>query len=372
MLKTLLTTAALTVTLTVTGLSGALAADLSTMSWDEIVAQAKEEGELTWFVWYFQDDFRAQVQAFEAAYGIKVTIPEGTYGGNLDKLLAERNRDTGDIDVMSHGWNALFEMDMKGTYVDLSALTAKDAGKSSEINGLDSEGYALAYWGNQSGIAYDPAKVAVADLPQSVADFQAYWAAQPNQFGFNYENGGSGPSFYQNVLRNLSEVDFADGTSGADKLAGLTEGVAVFNGAAAQYLITAGNTDSLTRLSDGELAMVPAWEDHLAGLQSKGEVRGDLKFYIPAMGMNGGGNSAAIPQNAPHPAAALLFMDWLTSAETQTGFNVKFGAAPMHAEADDSHALVPSSMRVNRVGEAAQPFRGEMEEYFIENVILAR
>ena len=342
------------------------------MTWDEIVAQAKAEGEVSWFVWYFQDDFRAAAKAFEEEYGITVTIPEGTYGGNMDKLVAERDRSAGDIDVMSHGWNALFDMDMEGLYVDLDGLIPNAGGKFSEINGLDSGGYALAYWGNQSGIAYDPAKVDEANLPQSVDDFAAYWAANPNQFGFNYENGGSGPSFYQNVLRNISDVDFGSDASDADKIASLASGVEFFNSNAGNYIITAGNTDSLTRLSDGELAMVPAWEDHLAGLQKKGEVRGDLKYYIPEMGMNGGGNSAAIPKNAPHSAAALVFIDWLTSADTQTGFNVRFGAAPMHADADDSHALVSAEQRVNRVGEASQPFRGLMEEHFIENVILAR
>ena len=66
------------------------AADLGSMSWDEIVAQAKEEGELTWYVWYFQDDFRREVKAFEEAYGIKVTIPVTTLDGNTEKLMAER------------------------------------------------------------------------------------------------------------------------------------------------------------------------------------------------------------------------------------------------------------------------------------------
>ncbi|MBL4812753.1 MAG: potassium transporter Trk, partial [Rhodobacteraceae bacterium] len=104
------------------GTTAALADDLSSMSWDDIMTQAQEEGELTWYVWYFQDDFRAAVEVFEEEYGITVTIPEGTYGGNLDKLIAEGGRDMGDIDVMSHGWNALFDMDMTGTYMDLSGL----------------------------------------------------------------------------------------------------------------------------------------------------------------------------------------------------------------------------------------------------------
>jgi putative spermidine/putrescine transport system substrate-binding protein len=368
MLKKLLATAMAAAIST----SGAMAADLSGMSWDDIVAQAKSEGQVSWFVWYFQDDFRAAVKPFEEKYGIKVTIPEGTYGSNLDKLLAERGRATGDIDVMSHGWNALLDMDMKGIYTKLDDIIPDTSAKSSEINGINSDGYALAYWGNQSGIAYDPSKVDEGNLPQTPADFAAFWAANPNQFGFNYQNGGSGPSFYQNVLRNLSDVDFSDGTSSPEKLAALDAGLAFFNDSASNYIITASNTDSLTRLSDGELSMVPAWEDHLAGLQKKGEVRKELKYYIPTMGMNGGGNSAAIPKNAPHPAAAIVFLDWLTSAETQTGFNVTFGAAPMNANSDDSHALVPAEMRVNRVGEAAKPFRTEMEQLFIEKVMQAR
>ena len=116
----------------------------------------------------------------------------------------------------------------------------------------------------------------------------------------------------------------------------------------------------------------PAWEDHLAGLQRRGEARKDLKFYIPAMGMNGGGNGVAIPKNAPHKAAALVFIDWLTSAETQTVFNRDFGTAPMHADADDSAALVPNEQRAYRVNQAFNPFNSEIEELFIEEVVLNR
>jgi ABC-type uncharacterized transport system YnjBCD substrate-binding protein len=70
-----------------------------------------------------------------------------------------------------------------------------------------------------------------------------------------------------------------------------------------------------------------------------------IAFYIPEFGMNGGGNYNVVPANAPHPAAALVFMNWVSSAEVQTRFNEVFGAAPMHPEADDSNALVPNEMR---------------------------
>lgn len=347
------------------------AQDLSAMSWDEIVARAQQEGELTWYVWYLQDDLRRAVQAFEEEYGIDVTIPEGTNSSNSDKMLAERDRETGDIDVFAWGYDSFANVTLNELFMPLTMLP-EDAGRVSSLAGVDGGDHVLAFWGNQSGIAYDPAHVDAENLPQTPADFAAFWQANPGRFGFNYENGGSGPSYYQNMLRAMTGVDFSDGEVTDDRIAALEPGFDFFNENAEHYVITAGNADSIIRVSDGELWMVPAWEDHLAGLQNRGEVRDDIAFYIPEMGMNGGGNGVAIPLNAPHPAAALVFMNWLTSAETQTMFNSTFGTAPMNTAADDSAALVPNEQRAFSTVWGAQPFRGAVEEAFIDAVILER
>ncbi|MCV0428690.1 MAG: extracellular solute-binding protein [Roseibium sp.] len=367
MLKTLI----LSTTALALGVNVASSADLSSMSWDDIVTQAKTEGELTWYVWYLQDDLRRFVKSFEDEYGIKVTIPEGTAAGNAEKMLAERNRETGDIDVFAWGYNDFETVDLEANFEPLKMLP-EDGGRVSNLVGIDGKGYLLAFWGNQTGIAYDPAKVAKADLPQTPEQFAAFWAANPGKFGFNYEKGGSGPSYYLNTLQNLTDVDFSDGEVTDEKLAKVAEGFKFFNDNGENYVITASNADSIIRVSDGELWMVPGWEDHLAGLQKRGEVRPELEFYIPEMGMYGGGNGIAIPKNAPHPAAAAVFVNWLTSAETQSKFNVDFGTAPMHASADDSHALIPNEQRQYRQPWAVQPFRKAVEESFIENVVLER
>ncbi len=367
MLKSIITAA----TALMLGAGLANAQDLSSKSWDEIVAQAREEGELTWYVWYLQDDLRRAVQAFEAEYEIKVTIPEGTNASNSDKMLAERDRETGDIDVFAWGYDSFANVTLDEFFMPLTMLP-EDAGRVSKLAGVDGGDYVRAFWGNQSGIAYDPAHVDAASLPQTPEGFAAFWRANPGRFGFNYENGGSGPSYYQNMLRAITGVDFANGEVTDDRIAALEPGFDLFNANAEHYVITAGNADSIIRISDGELWMAPAWEDHLAGLQNRGEVRDDIAFYIPEMGMNGGGNGVAIPRNAPHPAAALVFMNWLTSAETQTMFNVTFGTAPMNAAADDSAALVPNEQRAFSTVWGAQPFRGAVEKAFIDAVILER
>ena len=367
MIKSLATTVAV---LAITATS-AFSADLSKLSWDEIVAQAKEEGEVVFTNWYLQDPMRAHMQAFTDKYGIKVIIPEGTRTANETKVQAEAGRETGDIDVYANGFDKFEFMDEAKLFVTLDALPADD-GRVSELVGIDGGDYVVAYWGNQTGISYDPAKVAEADLPQTVEDFAAFWTANPGKFGFNYEKGGSGPSFFSNAIRAVTGLDLSNGEVNDERIAQLDAGFDFFNEHAENYVITASNADSIVRISDGELWMAPGWEDHVAGLQNRGEIRKDIKFYVPTMGMNGGGNGVAIPKNAPNPAAALVFVDWLTSAENQTAFNVSFGTAPMHAKADASAALVSTEQRANRRAWGAQPFFDKLKEQFIEKVIQER
>ena len=286
------------------------------MSWDQIVAQAKQEGEVSWFVWYFEDRFRPFVQKFTDETGIKVTIPDGDHDTNLPRWspMPAATRGTSTSSPMAGIGSRPFPSDL---FMPLTALP-KDDSRISKLIGIDGGDKALAFWGNQTGVAYDPAKISESDLPQNPDQFAAFWEAHPGQFGFNYENGGSGPSFYRNMIRVMTGLDLTDGTDTPERRAALKPGFDFFNKYAQDYEITASNANSLTRLSQGEFTMVAAWEDHLAGLQVSGEVRKDLKFYIPEMGMDGGGNAVSIPANAPHPAAALVFMNWLTSADVQT------------------------------------------------------
>ncbi|MGL4239177.1 extracellular solute-binding protein [Tabrizicola sp.] len=343
--------------------------DITTMSWDEIVAQAKEEGELTWYVWNLPEELRRFVKPFEEEYGITVTIPEGTNAGNAEKLLAERERETGDIDVFAWPIDAYETVEVESLFYPLSMLP-EDPGRFTELAGIDNSTHVLPYWGNQTGIAYDPAHITPESLPHTPEDFAAFWTANPGKFGFNYENGGAGPSFIQSIARTITGFDVADVTVSDERLATLQPAFDFFKQTPDDYVITAGNADSITRISDGELWAAPAWEDHLAGLQKRGEIRKEIAFYIPEMGMNGGGNGVAIPKNAPHPAAAAVFMNWLTSAETQSALNREFGTAPMHKEADSSNALVPVDQRSRSTVWAAKPFGDALMAAFIDNVIL--
>lgn len=364
--------AALALTVAMLPLSTAQAQDLASKSWDEIVAQAKSEGELTWFHWYFQDRFREEVKVFEAEYGIKVTIPDGENAANFNKFLAEKDRPEGDIDVLSISAANIKQFEPADfSFGPLNTILPGADKLRYTVEGNDSKGYAVAFWGNQTGIAYNPARIAEADIPRSVADFEAFLAANPKELGFNAENGGAGPSFVEGVVRSLvPSIDYASGASSPEVVAQLTPAWDWFNARENDFIITASNVDSVTRLNSGEFMIVPAFEDMISSMQASGEISKDIKVYIPDFGMPAGGNMVTVPANAKHKAAALVFISWLTSAETQTRFNQHFGSAPQHPDANSDAALLSPEDRAKSLIRIPKPLLDDVRAQFIEKVTL--
>lgn len=355
-----------------TGLSCALAQDITTMSWPQIVAQAKQEGQVNWFNWYFQDRFRQQVSSFEAQYGIKVRIPDGDEKSNINKFLASKTEAVGDIDVLSVGGADFRQLTSEKSFLGpLNTLLPDGAKLRYRIEGTDSHGYGVAFWGNQSGIAYDSQRINESALPRTLEQFSSFMQQHPNQFGLNVENGGSGPAFIEAVVRaQVPGVDYASGIADAPVLERFAPAWQWFNQQKEHFIITASNADSITRLSAGEFLLVPAWEDYVAGLQKKNEIPKQIRVYIPDFGMPGGGNIVAIPANAPHKAAALVFIHWLTQASTQSMFNQVFAVVPQNSDASADAALISASERQNSFTWAAKPLGDRIKEQFIEHVVL--
>lgn len=349
--------------------TSASAYDVTKMTWKEIEDQAKKEGTVSFAVWYLQPGWREFVKGFEDQYGIKVRIPEGTLDGNRNKLIAESKREKGKLDVIALGASNIKIFSPEKVLLKLDVLP-EITNLKTESEGFDSKGYAVTFWGNQTGIAYDPSRIKEQDLPQSFEQLSQYMETNSKSFGVNDPNGGgSGGRFIEAAIRHYS---------GEPKGKKLSSSVTQkwsktwdwFNQYEDNMVITASNADSLTRINDGEIVLAPAWEDHLAGLQKRGAITSRLKFYIPKFGMSGGANFAVIAKNSQRKAASVLFLHWLTSAETQTALNAKFGVAPQHPNSDASQALVSQEMR-NR---STQPFNAiygkEMSKQFTQKVLM--
>lgn len=355
-----------TVALSLLGAPAFAASDILKTPWNEIVTQAKKEGEVVWYSWFLLPRFRELTKAFTDKYGIKVIIPDGTVDGNISKFVAERGRSEGDIDVMSVPGDRLPQVDVKVSMLGPLDILPSYTKLRTKINGGDSQGYAVAYWGNQTGLAYDPTQVDETKLPQTFEELTVWIKENSQSFAFNDpRGGGAGNAFIQSVVRATTSKD--------NLTAGNYEASwDWFRSNRQDYGFTSSNADSLTRLNGGEFQIVAAWEDHLAGLQKSGEVDRRVKFYIPGFGMPGGGNAVGVAANAKHKAAALLFVDWLTSAETQDLFAREMGASPVNSDAKGVQGGVPPEQRAYSTEFLTIKDSDAVKNQFIEKIVLGQ
>lgn len=304
--------------------------DLANKSWAEIEAQAKKEGNVTVSIWYLQPQFRTFVKQFEDQYGIKVRIPEGTVDGNINKLFAEKNQAKGKMDVIALGAENLHNVFKNEVVADISFFPDFEK-RNHKLQGVDLGKFAVGFWGNQTGFAYDPLKISEEKLPQSWADVEAYLKANPKKFGYSDPNGGSsGTAFIQRTIINVvGDYNYQTQEVDRDQVTKWATAWQWFRDNNGNLTRTASNADSLTRLNDGELDIVSAWQDHLFSLQKQGAITGRLKFYVPKFGMPAGGNAMVIAKNAPNPAASLLFVHWISSPEIQAKLSESFGVRPL-------------------------------------------
>lgn len=310
--------------------TSAFATDLSQKSWTEIEEQAKKEGQVVVSIWYLQPQFRTFIKEFEQQYGVKVRIPEGTADGNINKLLAEKKLGKGKMDVVAIGADIYPTVLKSEVLADLSKIPSF-VNANHFLQGVNLGNYGLGFWGNQTGLAYDPQRLSEEQLPQTWQDIEAYLQAKPKKFGYADPNGGaSGKAFIERALIYVGgDYDYQGQEPNDAQMASWKSTWDWFAKNKENMTRTSSNADSLTRLNDGELDLVSAWQDHLFSLQKQGAITPRLKFYVPKFGMPGGGNVLGIAKNSPHPAASLLFVNWITSPEIQQKLNQEFGVRPL-------------------------------------------
>ncbi len=100
---------------------------------------------MTVSVWYLQPQFRNFVKEFENQYGIKVKVPEGTLDGNINKLIAEKNLETGKMDVVVLNADRLGNVAKNDILVKLNNLPNFDK-LNHHLQGVELGDMALGYW----------------------------------------------------------------------------------------------------------------------------------------------------------------------------------------------------------------------------------
>jgi len=352
--------------------------DLQTATWDQIVAAAKSEGEVTFYAWYFPDYFKEAGIDFEKKYGIKANVIIGDQTANFNKAIAEKDQPVGTIDVMIVGGQWVkTTMDLNLFYGPLKNIIPEADKLSPSLwevqEGVLTKGYLAPFHRNQTGILYDPEQVK--NPPQTWEELEAWIDANPKKFGFNDPSkGGSGQSFVHTVI--------AYTTGGLDKYKGDTDLVPEkvanwdkawkwFQDRKDKLTITVSNNDSIIRMNGGEISMTVAWDDNVSDMMAKGNLFKRAKMYIPKFGLAGGGDTMGVLKNAPHKAAALLWIAHITSKEQQIKKFQMVKAYPARTDLTIEGTLLTEEDRMNNaIPWFPAPYKSHMISEFVKNVMM--
>lgn len=358
--------------------AGLFAADLKTSGWNTIVSTAKAEGQVTFYAWYFPDYFKEAAADFEKLYGIKANVIIGDQTANFNKAIAEKNLGTGTIDVMIVGgqWVKtttdldLFFGPIKGVLPDAD-LVAPSLWEVQE--GVLTKGYLAPFHRNQTGILYDPDRVK--NPPQTWEELVKWIDDNPKEFGFcDPSKGGSGQSFVHTVIAKTTgglEKYKGDSDVVASKVANWNLAWKWFADRRDKLTITMSNNDSIIRMNGGEISMTVGWDDNVKDQMAKGNLFKRAKMYIPQMGLAGGGDTMGVLKNAPHKAAALLWIHFIQSKEQQLKKFQMVGAYPARIDMPLEGTLLSEQDRAkNAIAWFPAAYKNLMINEFVKNVLM--
>ena len=268
--------------------------------------------------------FNKAASLFEKKYGINVEIVIQDIDTITHEIILEKDQERGSLDIYFAG----FIGDVQ-TVLDERVLM-KGVKKLPEWNSIMEkeriyhknlyvENLMVPIYRNQVAFLYNPEKVTVP--PRSWDDFNIWIRENPGKFVFSALKGGSGEAFKHTVLYQL--------TGGPDKYRTGTripdpELVAKWGSVwdwfisnSGNYGLTGSNHDSISRIQSRDAWITPAFVDDTQIAMKSGLLDEKMKLYVPDFGLFYGEDGAGILSNAPHKAAAMLFLYFLLSKDIQ-------------------------------------------------------
>ena len=133
--------------------------DLTKLSWDQIVQEAKSTKKLVFTAWWGEEYFKPAVEEFSKKYGIEVELIKADHKDVVNKLLAEQGG-TSSIDCfLLGGESVLTAMKSDLLYGPLNTLLPEsdkmDPTLFSIQEGVLTKGNLVPMYRNQTGLLYD-------------------------------------------------------------------------------------------------------------------------------------------------------------------------------------------------------------------------
>lgn len=262
----------------------------------ELLPQAREEGKVIWYTTFADSDVNAMISAFQKAYpGVKVEALRLSADKLPSRLVTEQRGRKYNADVITADCEPVYQLIQVGTLIPYEPPQVPPL--PAQLRDLP-EGYGNAVYILTSTIAYNPMGVKAQHLqpPTSIEDL-----TKPEWKG-HFSIDPSAINWYEGLITGL----------GHDKALALVKKL----GNNSPRLVES-HTQSLTEVQAGEpLATANAYAYKAASLAKKTPTRLAFSNTDP---QPVAAALAEVARNAPHPAAAKLFMDWLMSTEGQVG-----------------------------------------------------
>ena len=350
---------------------------LMQMSWEEIEMHARAEGSVTFWIWHNEIGWRDLTSAFTDRFGIPVEVLISEKGAGEMLALAEVGSARGSMDVMTIGGEFIFAAVGANIFAGPILEIMEDRqylhpGLSVRLEGLEHGGVIVPVYVNQTGLLYNPRMVT--ERPQTWEELEAWIDANPLRFGFSTAaGGGTGQSFVHSVIQHTTgglEQYFADTELDPAKVEAWDVVWQWFNDRRDRVTITTSNIDSISRLNQGELHMVVAWNDQAFNLMRQGELFDDAVLYVPQFGMVGGGDGLGLMANAQNPAAGLLLINWLSSEEGQRTMVEVAMHAPAHLNVENPATLIGPDDMQNSVDWIPAFYKTQFIEDFTRHVLM--
>ena len=280
------------------GGSGAAAANgkdtsLDSLSTQELAAQAAKEGSLTWYTTFADDDVQPMVAAFNKTYpNVKVNPLRLSADKIPQRIITEQRGGKHNADLVSGDSPQVAQLLQAGA---LQPYTPKDLAPLP--SGLDlPEGYEGVIYIVTTAVGYNPKLVKQKGLPAPTSWEDLTKPAWKGQFSID----PGAVNWYDSLVQSM----------GHDKALDLLKRLGDN-----QPRFVESHTQALTQVQAGEPIAAATIYGYKAASEKKKTP--DAVEFVNSDPLPSSLTLVDVVKDAPHPAAARLFEDWIVSKEGQ-------------------------------------------------------
>lgn len=257
---------------------------------ERIVAAAKKEGALTLYTTIAEKDLPVLIKPFETKYGIKVNVWRAGTDKVLQRTLAEASAKRRDVDVVHFGSPEMEALSREKVLQPVASPTYRDLVPGSVPQHREWAATLLSVWVQ----AYNTNLIKKADLPKTYQDLlDPKWKGKLGIEGKNQD-------WFASVVESMG---------GKDKGVKFFQDLVSRNGVSPRT----GHTLLTNMVVSGEVPMALTVYNYMPEQAKKKGAPIDWFAIEPAIARS---NAVGVARNAPHPAAALLFHEYmLTDAQ---------------------------------------------------------